>query len=82
MRSKFPCSVCGTKLANSGFVSPGSHEKCLCRPCYARQPVFNLDVDVQTSDSDSDDSDDELECDNLAINTNESNIENMLNNIN
>ena len=44
----------------------------------------DLDVDVQTSDSDSDDddSDDELECDNLGINTNESNIGNMLNNIN
>jgi hypothetical protein len=44
---------------------------------------MTYDDDAQTSYSDSDDdSDDELECDNLGINTNESNIENMLNNIN
>lgn len=53
MRSKFPCSVCGTKSANSGFVSPGSHEKCLCRPCYARQiraclQTIGVHVETQT----------------------------------
>ena len=73
------CPICSNHLnnvilslsiaANSSFVNGGNQD--------------DLDVDVQTSDSDSDDdSDDELECDNLGINTNESNIENMLNNIN
>ncbi|CAB3999355.1 Hypothetical predicted protein [Paramuricea clavata] len=54
--------------ANSSFVNGGNQD--------------NLGVDVQTSDSDSDDDSNELECDNLGINTNESNIENTLNNIN
>ena len=53
MRSKFPCCVCRTKSSNSGFVSPGSREKCLCRPCYAKLvhvslQSFGIGVDVET----------------------------------
>jgi hypothetical protein len=53
MRSKFPCCVCRTKSANSGFVCSGTREKCLCRPCYAQQlreslQTFGVGVNVET----------------------------------
>ena len=59
MRSKFPCCVCGTKSSNSGFVSPGSREKCLCGPCYAKLvraslQSFGVGVDVETQTKPSD----------------------------